>query len=80
MEWLDKLVGSAGAAGGIVLSLGLVIGWLLKDRTRLLAELNAEREKREAEHTETRRLMTTYERTLEGLARRLQDRIRSPRS
>ena len=79
MEWLDKLVGSAGAAGGIVLSLGLVIGWLLKDRTRLLAELREERQKRESLHENLHRVRATYAQTLLGVAHRLQERIRSRR-
>lgn len=80
MQWWLELAKSVGAAGGVVACLGAAIVWLLKDRARILGALEGERQKREAEHVETRRLMTTYERTLEGLARRLQDRIRSPRS
>jgi hypothetical protein len=79
MEWLTKLAASAGSAAGIVLGLAAVIGWLLKERTRLMAELASERDRREELHDQLHRVRATYAQTLLGVAHRLQERTRSLR-
>ena len=77
MEWLTKAIESAGAAAGIVALLGAAIAWLAKERTRLMAELSAERTRREELHEKLHRVQATYGQTLLSVAHRLEERTRS---
>lgn len=78
MDLAQKVLESVGgAAAGIVALLMMAILWLSKERSRLLSEIKAEREAREALHERLHRTQSIYGKTLLGVAGRLAHKIQS---